>query len=192
MKKSELRDKIKALVQQTYKAKTIDLDKGGEVTLDAEKFPVLTKFPKLKEVIIDLLTDQYEVFMTGIEWVAPRPTTFRIVLGNDENFMLIYTDRSWIAQVEGKKYYLLNIREEERAMESLARILKYGGEKTEEDKMVSKEPDATPVTGDSQAISPSPEVLGREPEGIDVNPDEFEPAPEETPAPEEETPEEEA
>ena len=93
MKKSELRDKIKALVQQTYKAKTIDLDKGGEVTLDAEKFPVLTKFPKLKEVIIDLLTDQYEVFMTGIEWVAPRPTTFRIVLGNDENFMLIYTDR---------------------------------------------------------------------------------------------------
>jgi len=115
MKKSELRDKIKALVQKTYKAKTIDLDKGGEVTLDAEKFPVLVKFPKLKEVIIDLLTDQYEVFMTGIEWVAPRPTTFRIVLGNDENFMLIYTDRSWIAQVEGKKYYLLNLGEEEQA-----------------------------------------------------------------------------
>ena len=126
MKKSELRDKIKALVQQTYKAKTIDLDKGGEVTLDAEKFPVLTKFPKLKEVIIDLLTDQYEVFMTGIEWVAPRPTTFRIVLGNDENFMLIYTERSWIAQVEGKKYYLLNLSEEEMAAESISRLLAYG------------------------------------------------------------------
>lgn len=130
MKKSELRDKIKMLVQQTYKAKTIDLDKGGEVTLDAEKFPVLTKFPKLKEVIVDLLTDQYEVFMTNIEWVAPLPTTFRIVLGNDENFLLIYTERSWIAQVEGKKYYLLNLGEEEQAAESISRLLAYG-QKTE-------------------------------------------------------------
>ena len=126
MKKSELRDKIKMLVQQTYKAKTIDLDAGGEVTLDAEKFPVLTKFPKLKEVIIDLLTNQYDVFMKAIEWVAPRPTTFRIVLGNDENFLLIYTERSWIAQVEGKKFYLLNLGEEEMAAESISRLLAYG------------------------------------------------------------------
>ncbi len=126
MKKSELRDKIKALVQQTYKAKTIDLDKGGEVTLDAEKFPVLTKFPKLREVIIDLLTDQYEVFMTNIEWVAPRPTTFRIVLGNNENFLLTYTERSWIAQIEGKNYYLLNLGEEEQAAQAIARMLAYG------------------------------------------------------------------
>lgn len=146
MKKSELRDKIKMLVQQTYKAKTIDLDAGGEVTLDAEKFPVLTKFPKLKEVIVDLLTDQYEVFMTGIEWVAPRPTTFRIVLGNNENFLLIYTERSWIAQVEGKKYYLLNLGEEEQAAESISRLLAYG-QKTE----TSTEGEANPETGFEEA-----------------------------------------
>jgi hypothetical protein len=126
MKKSELRDKIKSLVQQTYKAKSINLDKGGEITLDAAKFPVLVKFPKLKDIIVDLLTDQYEVFMKAIEWVAPRPTTFRIVLGNDENFMLIYTERSWIAQIEGKKYYLLNLSEEEMAAESISRLLAYG------------------------------------------------------------------
>lgn len=126
MKKSELRDKIKTLVQQVYKTKSVDLDNGEEITLDADKFPVLTKFPKLKDVIIDLLTDQYEVFMTAIEWVAPRPTTFRIVLGNNENFLLIYTERSWIAQVEGKKYYLLNLSEEEMAAESISRLLAYG------------------------------------------------------------------
>ncbi len=150
MKKSELRDKIKALVQKTYKAKTIDLDKGGEITLDAEKFPVLTKFPKLKEVIIDLLTDQYEIFMTGIEWVAPRPTTFRIVLGNDENFMLIYTDRSWIAQVEGKKYYLLNLGEEEQAAQAISRILAYG-QKSE-----------TPAEGSAEAAAPAEETGAEE------------------------------
>jgi hypothetical protein len=134
MKKSELRDKIKSLVQQTYKAKSIDLDKGGEITLDAAKFPVLVKFPKLKDVIVDLLTDQYEVFMKEIQWVAPRPTTFRIILGNDETFMLSYTERSWIAQIEGKKYYLLNLSEEEAATEAIARLLSYGmtEDKTEE------------------------------------------------------------
>ena len=50
MKKSELRDKIKSLVQQTYKSKSIDSDNGGEITLDADKFPVLVKFPKLKDM----------------------------------------------------------------------------------------------------------------------------------------------
>ena len=125
MKKSELRDKIKFLVQQTYKSKSIDLDKGGEVTLDAAKFPVLVKFPKLKDIIVDLLTSQYEVFMKAIEWVAPRPTTFRIVLGNDEDFLLIYTERSWIARLK-VKILLLNLGEEEQAAESISRLLSYG------------------------------------------------------------------
>lgn len=147
MKKSELRDKIKSLVQKTYKAKSIDLDKGGEVTLDAAKFPVLVKFPKLKDVIVDLLTNQYEIFMKEIQWVAPRPTTFRIVLGNDETFMLSYTERSWIAQVEGKKYYLLNLGEEEQAAESIARILSYGApvEKTEDAAAAGETPSEEPA-----------------------------------------------
>jgi hypothetical protein len=34
-------------------------------------------------------------------------------------------ERSWVAQIEGKKYYLLNLSEEERAIEALARILRY-------------------------------------------------------------------
>ncbi len=156
MKKSELRDKIKSLVQKTYKAKSIDLDKGGEVTLDAAKFPVLLKFPNLKDVIVDLLTDQYEIFMKEIQWVAPRPTTFRIVLGNDETFMLSYTERSWIAQVEGKKYYLLNLGEEQQAAESIARILSYGApvEKTE-DAAATEE---TPAAEEAPAETPEEET----------------------------------
>jgi hypothetical protein len=126
MNKSELRDKIKSIVKQVYTPKQVDIDKGEEISLDASKFPVLGKFPQLRKVIIDLLTQQYEVFMTDIQWVAPRPTTFRIVLGNMENFMLIYTERSWIAQVEGKKYYLLNLGEEQAAAEAISRLLAYG------------------------------------------------------------------
>ena len=126
MTKDELKEKIKVLVKQVYTPNQIDLYKYSEVSLDAPKFPVLVKFPKLKDIIVDLLTDQYEIFMTNIEWVAPRPTTFRIVLGNDENFLLTYTERSWIAQIEGKNYYLLNLGEEEQATQAIARMLAYG------------------------------------------------------------------
>ena len=156
MKKSELRDKIKMLVQKTYKAKTIDLDKGGEVTLDAEKFPVLTKFPKLKEVIVDLLTIQYEVFMTNIEWVAPRPTTFRIILGNNENFLLTYTERSWIAQIEGKKYYLLNLGEEEQAAQAISRMLAYGSPTPAEGEAPAGETAEAPAAEETPAAAEVP------------------------------------
>ena len=49
--------------------------------------------------------------------------------------------RSWIAQVEGKKYYLLNLPEEERAVEAIARILRYGAPEGEESATVDADSD---------------------------------------------------
>jgi hypothetical protein len=49
--------------------------------------------------------------------------------------------RSWIAQVEGKKYYLLNLPEEERAVEAIARILRYGAPENEESATVDTDAD---------------------------------------------------
>ena len=141
MTKDELKEKIKVLVQQVYKPKTLTAQ--DTISLDAPKFPVLEKFPSLKEVIINLLTDQYELFITDIQWVAPKPTTFRIVLGNGEPFMLTYSPRSWVAQIEGKKYYLLNLSEEEAATEAIARILAYGI--TEEKPGGEETPSETPT-----------------------------------------------
>jgi hypothetical protein len=77
------------------------------------------------------MTDQYEIFVTDVEWVAPKPTTFRIMLGNSEYFFLTYTNKSWIAQVEGKNFYLNNLNEKEDAMNSIARVLRYGKTKPE-------------------------------------------------------------
>ena len=124
MTQDELKEKIKILVKKVYKP--VNTQTQDTVTLDAPKFPVLEKFSTLKEVIVNLLTDQYELFITDIQWVAPKPSTFRIILGNGETFMLTYSPRSWIAQIEGKKYYLLNLSEEESATEAIARILSYG------------------------------------------------------------------
>jgi hypothetical protein len=131
MTKDDLRTRIKNIVKNVYsksdKSTTkVDLDSATPVSLDTARFPVLVKFPTLLDTIVKLLTDQYDLFLKDIEWVAPRPTTFRIVLANDQVFYLIYTDRTWIGKVEGKKYYLLNISEEQNCVESIARILAYG------------------------------------------------------------------
>ena len=119
MTKSELREKIKLLVKTVYGEKKL-------VDITAEKYDELTKFPELKDVIVDLLGPQFDVFLASIDWVAPKPTTFRINLKNGENFYLVFNERSWVAEVEGKKYYLLNLNEEENATQAIARMLRYG------------------------------------------------------------------
>ena len=149
MTKAELRDKIKtlAVTVMAEKAKTDDA---------ALAYDELVKFPALKDIIVDLLTDQFDSFLESVDWVAPRPTTFRINLLNGENFLLMFTDRSWIGQVQGKKYYLLNLDEEERCALAINRLLRVGPASGAE-----MEGEAT----DTEAAAPAEE------EEVDVNVD---------------------
>ncbi len=121
MTAAELREKIRALALQVVGEKS----KADQAAIAYDE---LTKFPELKDQIVALLTHEFDSFIEGIDWVAPRPSTFRINLLNGQNFMLVYTPRSWVATVEGKKYYLLNLDEEEFAALAIARILQYGPE----------------------------------------------------------------
>ena len=136
MTAAELREKIRLLVPQVYSNK----QKAENAAVEYDE---LTKFPELKAVIIDLLTSDFDSFLSSIDWVAPRPTTFRINLKNDQGFYLIWSTRSWIAQVEGKKYYLLNLPEEQRAAEAIARILRYGAKEDIDENAASDNVDLT-------------------------------------------------
>jgi hypothetical protein len=152
MTKNELKEKIKNLAKQVYsKDMPVNLDASSSVDLDVgETFPVLGKFPNLKKVIVDLFTEQYELFIEDIQWVAPKPTTFRIILANGESFFLHYTPRSWVATIEGKKYYLASIGEEQQAVQTLARILSYG-QKAETDTETSTEVSAEEPSAEEPA-----------------------------------------
>ena len=121
MTKAELREKIRALALQVVGEKS----KADDAALAYDE---LTKFPELKDVIVSLLTHEFDSFLEDIMWVSPRPSSFRIVLLNGQSFLLTYGTRSWIAQIEGKKYYLLNLDEEEYACQAISRILQYGPE----------------------------------------------------------------
>jgi hypothetical protein len=87
---------------------------------------ILYYYPTLKETLETLLTDNFLEYITGIYVIAPIPTTFKIILHNNQYFYMIYMGRTWMAKVSGKKYYLLNIGERGRAIDAIARLLAMG------------------------------------------------------------------
>ena len=87
---------------------------------------ILNKYPSLEGTLQDLLTDYFRDYVTGIFVVAPKPTTFKVLLHNGQMFFLIYGPKSYIAKVAGKRYYLLNLNEEESAVLAIADLLELG------------------------------------------------------------------
>lgn len=128
MTKLELKNIIKRLVKDTFKNKSQEPTPEEKLPIKTQisKFDLIVKFPELINVLVDLMTNDFELFLKDIFWVAPKPTTFKLMLINGQYFFLIYSERSWIAQIEGKKYYLLELRDAELAAEAISRILKYG------------------------------------------------------------------
>ena len=131
MKKSKFIAKIKDLAKLAYAEKSNPSADSKEIKDEVTKFPVVDKFPPLKKVMEDLFDFQFDPFVKDVEWVAPRPTTFRIKLINGADFYLIYEGKNsedkglFIAQISGKKYHLESLPEEQQASEAIARLLRY-------------------------------------------------------------------
>ena len=87
---------------------------------------ILQKYPSLDAALVDLMTDHYRDYITGVYVIAPRPTTFRILLHNGQEFYLIYGIESYTAKISGKKYYLLNLSEEQFVINAIASLLELG------------------------------------------------------------------
>jgi hypothetical protein len=87
---------------------------------------ILQKYPSLDAALVDLMTEHYRDYITGVYVIAPRPTTFRILLHNGQEFYLIYGPQSYTAKISGKKYYLLNLSEEQFAINAIASLLELG------------------------------------------------------------------
>lgn len=87
---------------------------------------IIQKYPSLDTTITELLTENYRDFITGIYVIAPKPTTFRILLHNGQEFYLIYGPKAYIVKVAGKKYNLINLNEEQFAINAIASLLELG------------------------------------------------------------------
>lgn len=118
---------------------------------------LLQKYPTMKQTLEMLMSSAYKDYITGIYIVAPKPTTFKIVLHNDQDFFLTYMGKAYEANVSGKKFYLQTIGEKERCMEAISRLLTLGnpihnkgpedGEEAADAEPTSEEAGATEAAG---------------------------------------------
>lgn len=154
---------VKTLIRSKVenKMKTLGVNKYSE-------FKLLNKVPELIPILEDLMTDKFNYFIKDVEWVSPKPPEYRIVLENGQYFYLADFGRSWIATVEGKRYYLLNLGEEQMATEAIGRILRYGEPVNPED--------VTPLGGSAGGSMEA--ELDKGPESL-ATPEEETPSPEE-------------
>jgi hypothetical protein len=101
-----------------------DNEAPEETVLEDATDTILAKFPTLKSAIIKLQTEDFKEFVTTIDWISPRPTSFRINLKNGQDYILKWTGKTFEAQILGKRYVLSNIAEYQQALDKLAILYK--------------------------------------------------------------------
>lgn len=98
-------------------------EESGPVLEDATD-TILGKFPTLKAAIVKLQTEDFTEFVESIDWISPRPTSFRVNLKNGQDYILKWTGKTFEAQILGKRYLLSNIAEYQQALDKLAILYK--------------------------------------------------------------------
>ena len=143
----------------------------------AEKAMYLVyRFPGLKKIIEELMSPSFGRYISGIDIVAPKPTTFQVNLINGQDFTIYYVGSSnFTAKIAGKRYDPNNIGESERASQAIADLLELNYAPREVEEAKAGGGNAAKDAELAADLSAAPEA----------------PAPE-LPAPEEETPPAEA
>jgi len=101
-----------------------DTDAPEETVLEDATDKILGKFPTVKAAIIKLQTEQFKEFVESIDWISPRPSSFRINLKNGQDYILKWNGKTFEAQILGKRYLLSNIAEYQQALDKLAILYK--------------------------------------------------------------------
>lgn len=117
------------------------------------EYKLLQNHPELIPILSDLMTADFPIFVKDIEWLSPKPATYKVILENGQFFYLYDLERSWVAEVSGKKHYLLSLGEETMASNAISRLLKITMQGGEGDDWGSEDEEA-PI----DAIEPEEEV----------------------------------
>lgn len=129
-------------------------EQGVPTTMD----DLLSRFPTLHRTVENLLTKDYKSFVDAIEWVSPKPSTFRVMLKNQQALYLKWLGKGFQAQIEGKTYNLENVTDYQQALARLGELLKHS-EPTQEDEMG--------VDGSSEFDTPAETTPVEAPTGAD-------------------------
>jgi hypothetical protein len=151
--KQELEDYIRGRVRQIT-GKTDDAAYQGNP--ESPMNIMLARFPQLRQTLEKLMTMQFRIFVNDIQWVAPKPTTFKIVLPNNQTFTLIWNTEDFLAKIAGMKYDMLVLQERERAIKAVSELLQYGPINANLSAEDLAQQQLTPAAGEPSNAVPAP------------------------------------
>ena len=91
---------------------------------------ILKKYKRLNNNLTVLMGDNFEEYLGGIFIMSGKPTTFKILLKNGQYFFMTFMGKAYEATVLGKRYYLMNLGEIQRATVAISRLLRFGTKST--------------------------------------------------------------
>ena len=115
-----LLDQLSEDEEDTTPEEDPDPKAGEETVLEDATDTILAKFPTVKQALIKLQTEDFKEFVESIDWISPRPTSFRVNLKNGQDYILKWTGKTFEAQILGKRYLLSNIADYQQAIDKLA------------------------------------------------------------------------
>lgn len=118
MSKLLLEKYISVAVQKALKEQEVAQQKSEK------SMYLVYRFPGLKKVLEDLMSPAFGRYISNVNIVAPKPTTFKVELINSQIFTIYYLGKGeFMVKVAGKKYYPANLGELERASQGIATLL---------------------------------------------------------------------
>lgn len=156
---NEADEEVEVEETETTEEETIEDSGIGMETMPTDDDEMISRFPKLEDALISLMSKDYKTFIKDIKYVAPKPTTFEIDLGENEKFHLTWSGEKmgFVCEVTGKKYWLIYDNELTQASKAIRRLLKQGTTQTEETPEVeSSTMDDVPVPAGEESLTPPP------------------------------------
>lgn len=140
MKRSQLRD----IIVEAYIEALRETPETPALRTSTQE--ILGKFPAVKKALVRLMTHEFDEFVEDVKWVAPKPSTFTVVLKNGQTMNLKWMGKDFDANIEGKNYYIGTVSTYQQALDALNRVLINGpiskGEEPGQEVFGAEEPGA--------------------------------------------------
>ena len=161
MNESISKKRLKSLIESAY-IEVLREEEGAVLATGTQE--LLQKFPTLERAIVNFLTEDHEQFIEAIDWIAPKPTTFKVRLKNGQSFILKWLGKGFEAQIQGKRYYINKVSEFQQALDKLNELLKHAPVQSAEEPAA----DATSDGGDFGSGGDGGDFPGEEGGDIDA------------------------
>ena len=147
----KVRKSVRKYINEIIKEKEFGEELGGFEEVPTGENMILEKFPPLREALYQLMGKDYKAFVKDIRYIAPKPSTFQIDMGDEEfNLMWVNKEVGFTCEVAGRNYFLNTITDKQQAIKAVNSLLRVGTEIPEE----------TPIEPGEEPSDINPSELG--------------------------------